>query len=108
MAYDEELDARIGDIVGPWGAVRQKMFGGTGYLVNGNMMAGVHKDRLILRLGDEAGGKALEQPSVRPFDITGRPMKGWVMVESSAVMGDELADWLALARGYAESLPPKP
>ncbi|HEY3317531.1 MAG TPA: TfoX/Sxy family protein [Coriobacteriia bacterium] len=107
MSYDEELDARVAEIVVPWGATRQKMFGGTGYLVNGNMMAGVHKDRLVLRLGDEAGAKALQQPSVRPFDITGRPMKGWVMVEPPAVAGAELADWLALARGYAESLPPK-
>ncbi len=107
MSYDEELDARVAEIVDPWGATRQKMFGGTGYLVNGNMMAGVHKDRLVLRLGDEAGAKALQQPSVRPFDITGRPMKGWVMVEQSAVAGAGLVDWLALARGYAESLPPK-
>lgn len=38
MAYDEELDARVSDIVSGWGTERRKMFGGTGYLLSGNML----------------------------------------------------------------------
>ncbi len=107
MAYDEELDARITDIVAPWGTTRKKMFGGTGHLLDGNMMAGVHRDHLVLRLSEEDGAAALEEPFVEPFDITGRPMKGWVMVEPEGTEGDALDRWLALAREFAQSLPPK-
>jgi hypothetical protein len=106
MAYDVELDGRIADVVAPWGATRKAMFGGTGYMLNGNLMAGVHKDRLVLRLGDEQGAAALEQAHVLPFDITGRPMIGWVMVERDGI-GDDLKRWLDMARAHAESLPPK-
>jgi hypothetical protein len=107
MAYDEELDERIGEIVESWGTERKKMFGGTCHLLNGNMMAGVHKDRLILRLGPEGGPAALERPHVTPFDITGRPMKGWVMVEPGGFEGDALESWLIQAHEFAGSLPPK-
>jgi TfoX/Sxy family transcriptional regulator of competence genes len=107
MPYNEELDERIAEILATWGTTRKKMFGGTGYLVNGNLMAGVHEDNLILRLGEEDGARSLGEPLVHPFDITGRPMKGWVMVEPAGAEGDELARWLSLARAYAASLPPK-
>jgi hypothetical protein len=106
MAYDEELDARVAEIVGPWDTERKKMFGGTGYLLNGNMVTGVRKDFLILRLGEEGAAALLLDPRVRVFDITGRPMQGWVMVESGGI-DDELVLWLSDAKAYAESLPPK-
>lgn len=106
MAYDLELDARVAEVVGPWEATRKPMFGGTGYILNGNMLAGVHKDRLILRLGDGAPALLLD-PRVRPFDITGRPMKGWVMVGPGGIDDDDLVLWLSRAKAHAESLPPK-
>ena len=80
MAYDEELDARVEEILGPWGATRRKMFGGTCYTLNGKMTAGVLGDSVILRLSPEDGVAALQQPDVRPFDIGQNPMSGWVMV----------------------------
>jgi len=84
------------------------MFGGVCHLLNGNMFCGVHKDYLILRLDEAKGAEALKKPHARPFDITGRPMKGWVMVSDEGFASDaELADWLALAREFAGSLPPK-
>jgi hypothetical protein len=57
------------------------MFGGLCHLLNGNVFCGVYRDFLILRLGEDKAAKALNLPSVKPFDITGRPMKGWVMME---------------------------
>jgi TfoX/Sxy family transcriptional regulator of competence genes len=107
VPYDEDLDARVTDAVAPLETVRKKMFGGTCHILRGNMMAGVYKDYLILRLGEEAAEEALGQPFVSPFDITGRPLRGWVMVEARGVEGDELERWLTKAREYAESLPPK-
>jgi hypothetical protein len=107
VSYDAQLDARIADAVAPLETVRKKMFGGTCYILRGNMMAGVYKDFLILRLGEKAAEEALHAPCVRPFDITGRPMRGWVMVEPPGAEGSALDSWLGLARDYAESLPPK-
>ena len=109
MAYNEELDARIKKAVSRWkNTSDKKMFGGVCHLLNGNMFCGVHKDFLILRLGEEGAGEALAMPFVRPFDITGRPMKGWVMVEEDGFRGDdELKGWLNKAREFAKTLPPK-
>ena len=58
----------------------QKMFGCICFLINGNALAGVWKDRLIARLGPDEGEAALREPHVRAFDITGRPMRNWVVV----------------------------
>ena len=107
MPYSEKIDARISETISDWGTVRKKMFGGTCHLLNGNMVCGVYKDFLILRLGEAQAGKALGLKSVMPFDITGKPMKGWVMVEASGFAGSKLADWLAQAKAFVETLPPK-
>jgi hypothetical protein len=56
------------------------MFGGVAFLLDGNLLADVWKDSLIARLGGEQGGEALLDPHVRPFDVTGKPMWGWVLV----------------------------
>ena len=107
MPYDQELDDRLNAAMVGWGTTRKKMFGGTCHLLNGNMMCGVYKDFLILRLGTGAVGKALARPHVKPFDITGRPMKGWVMVGKAGVNDADLRQWLAEARRFVATLPPK-
>jgi hypothetical protein len=107
MAYDEELDARIAKAVTKWYAERKKMFGGTCYLLRGNLFCGVHRDRLILRVGNEAAAEALQKPHVSVFDITGRPMKGWIMVEKGGFEGRRLAAWLEKAEAFVRTLPPK-
>jgi len=107
MAFDEELDSRVGEYASSVGAVRKKMFGGTGYMFNGNMMAGVHRDRLVLRLNPADGEVFVGAPGVEPFDITGRQMAGWVTVDPDSLSDDELRRWLDMARDHAASLPPK-
>lgn len=108
MPYSEALDSRIISAVSVWGATRKKMFGGTCYLIHGNMMCGVYKDSLVLRLGEEQASKALKEPHVLPFDITGKTMKGWVMVENDGFKDQDLDRWLEKARNFVESLPSKP
>jgi TfoX/Sxy family transcriptional regulator of competence genes len=109
MPYDEELDARIINAVKAWkNTESKKMFGGVCHLIGGNMFSGVYKDYLILRLGEEESRAALESPNVRPFDITGKPMKGWVMVDRDGYEDrDDLERWLEKARRFVETLPPK-
>jgi hypothetical protein len=83
-------------------------FGGVGFLLNGNICVGVWKDSLIARLGPEEGEEALKQPHVREFDITGRAMKGWVLVEPDGVaQDDQLRDWIGLAVQFVRALPAK-
>lgn len=109
MAYDEKLGARVGEIIAGWAGVSsKKMFGGVCHLLHGNMVAGVWKEFLILRLGEDAADFSRELPHVRPFDITGRPMKGWVMIEPAGCRtAAQLKKWLEQARKFAQTLPPK-
>jgi hypothetical protein len=109
MPYNEKIEARIIKAVSGWGkTTSKKMFGGVCHLLNGNMFCGVYQDFLILRLGEEGAGDALRKEHVRPFDITGRPMKGWVMVGLEGFRTEKsLGQWLDMARGFAMKLPPK-
>jgi len=107
VTYNETLDKRIATCAEAWDTTRRKMFGGTCYLLDGNMMCGVYKDDLILRLGEPAASEAMLKPTVRAFDITGRPMKGWVMVEGADLTDDQLCRWLGEARAFVETLPAK-
>ena len=84
------------------------MFGDICHLMNGNMFCRVYRDFLILRLGEETAQSALQKPHVRPFDITGRPMKGWVMVASAGFKTEKaLKGWLIQARAFVQTLPAK-
>ena len=109
MPYNEELDARIKKVVARWKhTTDRKMFGGVCHLINGNMFCGVHKDSLILRLGEKTAGEALGLRNVREFDITGKPMKGWVMVAEKGYRSDkDLKSWLEKAKKFAKTLPAK-
>ena len=109
MAYNEELEARIKQVVARWkNTTNRKMFGVVCHLISGNMFCGVHKNSMILRLGEETAREALAANHVREFDITGKPMKGWVMVAESGYKGEkELKDWLNKAKKFARTLPAK-
>ena len=109
MAFDESLAARIRNALArKKGVEEKKMFGGVGFLLNGNMLVGVWKDSLIVRLGPDKGEDALLEPHVKAFDITGRPMKGWVLVESGGVVADDqLKDWIQRAVKFVGKLPGK-
>ena len=109
MAYNEELEKRIKTIVSDWkNTADKKMFGGVCHLLNGNMFCGVHKDFLILRLGIKGAETALKSAHVRHFDITGKPMKGWVMVANDGFKSDrDLKKWLDQAVDFVKTLPAK-
>ena len=109
MAYNEEIDRRIRGLVADWeGAERKKMFGGTCHLLGGHMFCGVLDDKLILRLGEARAAELLSDVLVEEFDITGRPMKGWVMIDEKAFRTDQkMVEWLDLAREFVATLPAK-
>jgi TfoX/Sxy family transcriptional regulator of competence genes len=109
MAYNEELTERIrARLKLRRDVVEKKMFGGIGFLVNGNMACGVNKQDLVLRLSEADFENALKQPHVRIFDMTGRPMKGWILVSSGGYKSDKsLQGWIEKGITFAQSLPRK-
>ncbi len=109
MAFDERLARRVRErLSGRRSVVEKKMFGGLAFLLGGNMCCGVHGDDLIVRLDPGATREALARPHARAFDLTGREMKGWILVGPTGTASEAaLSDWVGIAAGYAASLPPK-
>jgi TfoX/Sxy family transcriptional regulator of competence genes len=109
MPYDETIAARVRPmVVRRAGFAEKKMFGGVGYLLDGNMCVGVWKHWVIARIGPESYAAALAKPGVKEFDITGRPMTGWVMIDPSAARDDhELHAWIEEAIDFVRTLPAK-
>jgi TfoX/Sxy family transcriptional regulator of competence genes len=109
MAYDEALAERIRTaLAGRDGFAEKKMFGGIGFLLNGNVCVGVWKEQLILRLSAEQADAALEHEHVHVFDITGRAMTGWVLVDPEGMRTDEeLRAWIGQAIEFVSLLPAK-
>ena len=109
MAFDEQLANRVRKQLGHEAAlVEKKMFGGLAFLINGNMSVGVHGSELIVRIAPESSDAALKEPGARIFDITGRPMKGWLLVGGAGVNDPaSLAKWVRRGVEYASSLPKK-
>ena len=109
MAYSESLADRVRHTLGRRrGLTEKKMFGGVGFLLRGNMCVGIWQTSLIVRVGPDAHAEALAQPHVREFDITGRSMKGWVLVDAEGVDDDSvLRNWIEQAIEFVGSLPAK-
>jgi len=109
VVYSESLASRIRQtLAGRRGITEKKMFGGIGFLLNGNMCVGVSQTSLIVRLGPEQADEARRQPNVVEFDVAGRPLKGWVMIEAEGIDTDEqLTAWIQQAVEFVETLPRK-
>lgn len=109
MAHDSVLADRIRSILAENTTISEKkMFGGLSFFVNGNMACGVHKDHLVVRVGPDRYMEALADESADIFDITGRAMKGWVMVNPAGFSDNEnLQNWVTMGIEFAGTLPPK-
>ena len=109
MAFDPALAERIRKWLGKRaGLTEKKMFGGIAFLMRGNMCCGVHGSEMIVRLDPAETDRALKEPHTRVFDVTGRPMKGWLLVGPRGLAADaDLGRWVEVAATYAGSLPPK-
>src|SRR5215831_13145723 len=97
MAFNEELAERIRQGLARRKNIEEKrMFSGVGFLLNGNLLVGVRKDSLLVRLGPEQSDEALKEAHVSEFKLTGQgTMKGWVVVSLAGVTGDDqLKGWI--------------
>lgn len=109
MGYNQDLEEKIDHLIDRLGdIVKKKMFGGIGYLIDGNMCFGIHKESLVLRTTSEKAEELMRSEYITPFDITGRPMKGWVLVSPDILeTEEELLDMLTLGVTFAGTLPRK-
>ena len=106
MAYDEELAARIRELVsGEAGVTEKKMFGGLAFLVGGNMaVAASGQGGLLVRVDPDESEALVASSDARPMEMRGREMPGWLRVDPP---DDELAAWVERGVTFARSLPPK-
>jgi TfoX N-terminal domain len=109
VPYDEELGDRVRQALGDRADLTErKMFGGLAFMLAGNMCCGVIREDVIVRMFPEEGERALDEPHVRPFDLTGRTMTGFLLVGPGATATEEgLRSWVDRAVAVAETLPPK-
>ena len=109
MAYSQSLADRIRTTLGRRrGLAEKKMFGGVGFLLHGNLLVGVWQTSLVARVGPDAYETLLKQPHAREFDITGRPMKGWILVAAEGVDNDDaLRAWIDRTIEFVSALPAK-
>jgi TfoX/Sxy family transcriptional regulator of competence genes len=110
MAYDEHLANRIRELIaGEPGVTEQRMFGGLAFLVGGNMaVAASGQGGLMVRVDPEDADVLLAKPHVRPFEMRGRAMRGWLRVDSEGLRTKrQLAPWVTRGVRYARSLPAK-
>lgn len=109
MAYDERLAERVRlELVAREGVSEKRMFGGIAFMVNGNMALAIDKDRLMVRVGPDRYEASLNRPHAGPMDMTGRPMRGFVLVHQEGLdKKEDLQDWVQQGMAFALSLPPK-
>jgi TfoX/Sxy family transcriptional regulator of competence genes len=109
MAFDTRLAERVrAELAERDGVTEKQLFGGVAFFVGGNMACGVHGRELIVRLDPEAAEAALAEPNTRVFDVTGRTMRGWLLVQPKGLAAPELlARWVRRAVEFAATLPPK-
>ena len=108
MPFDEALAVRIRECLARRTGVEEKSLFGCGcFLLGGHVLVGAWRDALIARVGPDAYEDALLEPHVREFDITGRPMTGWVLVDPEGVEDDgQLNAWIRRALVFVSELPP--
>ncbi len=109
MAYDESLAVRVKEILsGRSDIAERKMFGGSAFMLAGNMCCCVTDRGLLVRVGPESYEEALALPHAGVMDITGRPMRGWVLVEPAGLESDAgLSRWVGWGANFAAALPAK-
>ncbi len=107
MAYDDNLVQRVRRALANENVVERKMFGGLTFMVSGHMCCGVENQRMMVRVGPVNYETSLRRSGVKPFDATGKPMKGMVWVEPDALRSSsQLENWVEKGLIYVRSLPP--
>jgi TfoX/Sxy family transcriptional regulator of competence genes len=110
MAYDEDLAARVRELIAAEdGLTEKRMFGGLAFLIGGHIaVAASSKGGLMARVDPDETDKLRAKPHVGPFEMRGREMDGWLRVAAEGVRTKrQLEPWVRRGVAYARSLPAK-
>ncbi|MEO1235750.1 MAG: TfoX/Sxy family protein [Planctomycetota bacterium] len=106
MHSDPKLTQRLRRLAEPRGLEERRMFGGAAFFYRGNMCAGVYRQQLMLRLGEDAAERALKRKHVTPMNLTGKTMRGWATVDPpGTARKTQLESWIDLALEFVRTLP---
>lgn len=106
MTAETDLAAQVrAALQGVEGISEMKMFGGVGFMVNGNLIAGASERGLLLRIGKEQQREALRAPGIRPMEMRGRIMEDYVYADLNSEAA--VRAWLQRALEFVQTLPPK-
>ncbi len=102
------LEERLKTLLDPMGAESKRMFGGTCFMINGNMVIGTFREGILVRVGKDGHAAALKLPGAATFEMQGRTMQGYVLVGATSITGDAaLKGWVDRALAFVNTLPAK-
>jgi len=105
---DQQLSESVRTALAGAGMVREvKMFGGIGFMLNGNLVVAASKRGLLVRVGRERQAGALVRAGARPMVMRGRTMDGYIYVDPPALTSRAVQSWVRLALDFVQTLPPK-
>jgi TfoX/Sxy family transcriptional regulator of competence genes len=108
MTASDDLSATVRAALSGIATVREvRMFGGIGFMLNGNLIAAASKRGLLVRVGKERQPDALLRPGARPMEMRGRVMEGYVYVDPAVLTAAAAQEWLQLALAFVQTLPRK-
>ena len=110
MAYDEDLAARIRDLIGPDpDLTEKKMFGGLAFLIRGHMaISASGQGGVLVHVDPGRSGDLVATTRATTAVMQGREMPGWLRVSPEDLASDDdLSRWVDIGAGHARSLPPK-
>jgi TfoX/Sxy family transcriptional regulator of competence genes len=108
MVDEQELATNVRAALTRTGTIREvRMFGGIGFMLNGNLVAAASRRGLLLRVGKDRLDEALAQTGARPMVMRGRTMEGYVYVDPPALNKQSVENWFRLATAYVQTLPQK-
>ena len=108
MSAEDDLAERVRTALSGAGTIREvKMFGGIGFMLDGNMIAAASKRGLLVRVGKDSQQDALKQPGARPMEMRGRTMEGYIYVDPPGLSATAVKTWMQLALPFVRTLPPK-
>lgn len=108
MAYSEKLATRIRGRLADLPNIKEKeMMGGLTFMFNDKMCVGIIKDELMCRINPDIYEAVLEKKGCRPMDFTGRPMKGWIIIDEHGMKNKKDFDyWIGLALDFNKKAKP--
>jgi hypothetical protein len=108
MAYDMITAVRIREILSGRKVVEQQMMGALCFMVDGHMCCCAGNDTLLVRVGADAHARIVAEPHVRPFEMRGRCLAGYVRVAPDGYATDAaLQKWVSRGLDFVATLPPK-